>query len=341
MRFNVAFSGALVMVLFSATAIAANEPVPESAELLKAAAKAIPVLQRGAEGHMAERKCFACHHQTLPLLALQTGRSRGLKLNDEFEQRLLRFVEASLESGRERYLEGRGQGGNAVTAGYALWTLSIGGKPRSATTDMVADFLTGFQKDSIHWRITTNRPPSEGSHFAATYVAVRSLRAYGTDSQREAIDRRLAEVRDWLIRTPGKDTEDRVFRLASLARVDASRAQVQVAADELLQTQREDGGWGQLDAAESDAYATGSALFALYETGTLPCSAPASSRALRYLLQTQQADGSWHVRSRSKPIQTYFETGFPHEKDQFISSAATGWAATVLLMAHPRVVDEH
>jgi hypothetical protein len=51
------------------------------------------------------------------------------------------------------------------------------------------------------------------------------------------------------------------------------------------------------------------------------------------LLKTQQADGTWHVVTRSKPIQTYFETGFPHGKDQFISSAATGWAATALALA--------
>jgi hypothetical protein len=40
-----------------------------------------------------------------------------------------------------------------------------------------------------------------------------------------------------------------------------------------------------------------------------------------------------HVATRSKPIQTYFETGFPHGPDPFISSAATGWAATALGLA--------
>ena len=49
----------------------------------------------------------------------------------------------------------------------------------------------------------------------------------------------------------------------------------------------------------------------------------------------QRPDGSWHVRSRSKPFQTYFESGFPHGKDQFISMAATGWATTALALACP------
>jgi len=35
----------------------------------------------------------------------------------------------------------------------------------------------------------------------------------------------------------------------------------------------------------------------------------------------------WHVRSRSYPNQTnYFDTGYPHGRDQWISAAATSWA---------------
>jgi hypothetical protein len=84
---------------------------------------------------------------------------------------------------------------------------------------------------------------------------------------------------------------------------------------------------------EPDAYATGSALVALHEAGGLSCQHPAWLRGLRYLLRTQQPDGSWHVVSRAKPLQEYFESGFPHGKDQFISTFATGWAAEALLMS--------
>ena len=56
---------------------------------------------------------------------------------------------------------------------------------------------------------------------------------------------------------------------------------------------------------------------------------------MRFLLASQLADGSWHVRSRSRPFQIYFESGFPHGKDQFISVAASGWAATALALTLP------
>jgi hypothetical protein len=39
------------------------------------------------------------------------------------------------------------------------------------------------------------------------------------------------------------------------------------------------------------------------------------------------------VTSRSKPFQQYFETGFPHGKDQFISSHASSWAVVSLALA--------
>jgi hypothetical protein len=88
---------------------------------------------------------------------------------------------------------------------------------------------------------------------------------------------------------------------------------------------------------DSDAYATGSALVALHEAGKIPVSDPLYERGVAFLLKTQQHDGSWLVRTRSKPFQTYYESGFPHGKDQFISMAASAWATTALaLKCSPR-----
>jgi hypothetical protein len=58
--------------------------------------------------------------------------------------------------------------------------------------------------------------------------------------------------------------------------------------------------------------------------------AAAYRKAAQYLLRTQLEDGTWYVRSRAIAFQPYFETGFPHGTDQFISSAATAWAVIAL-----------
>jgi squalene cyclase len=105
---------------------------------------------------------------------------------------------------------------------------------------------------------------------------------------------------------------------------------IRKAARELLREQRPDGGWNQIPTLASDAYATGQALVALRESGALPVADPAYRRGIQFLLNTQFEDGSWHVKSRAMPIQPYFESGFPHGHDQWISAAATNWATMAL-----------
>ena|SRR2546426_7285512 len=50
------------------------------------------------------------------------------------------------------------------------------------------------------------------------------------------------------------------------------------------------------------------------------------------LPETQRADGSWLVRSRSPKFQPYFEGGFPYGHDRWISAMATGWSTAALAL---------
>jgi hypothetical protein len=317
------------------TRIAKQKKTPE--EVRTAIEKALPLLKKGAEGHIAQRTCFACHNQALPMLAFTTARTRGFAASEEDLKKQLQFIAAFLKENEKNYRKGKGQGGQVDTAGYALFTLELGGWKPDTTTEAVVEYLLLRDKDLDHWRTTSNRPPSEVSAFTATYLAIRALQTWGTDGQKERIAKRIGAARSWLLRTKAKDTEDRVFRLWALRAVDAPEKDLQLAAEELIQSQRKDGGWGQTSAMDSDAYATGSALVALHEAGKLASSDPVYRRGVVFLLKSQQQDGSWLVRSRSKPFQKYYESGFPHRKDQFISIAASGWAATALALACPPV----
>src|SRR6185503_15209630 len=111
--------------------------------------------------------------------------------------------------------------------------------------------------------------------------------------------------------------------------------EIRRAAQELLKTQRPDGGWAQLADMKSDAYASGTALVALHQAGGIATADAAYQRGLQWLLAAQLDDGSWHVTTRSTPIQTYYESGYPHGDDQFISITAAGWATTALALALP------
>jgi N-acyl-D-amino-acid deacylase len=85
---------------------------------------------------------------------------------------------------------------------------------------------------------------------------------------------------------------------------------------------------------QSTAYATGRSLVSL-QLGGLPISDPAYQRGIKFLLSTQQEDGSWYTRTRALAFQPYFDAGFPHDYDQWMSAAGTSWAAMALTLALP------
>jgi hypothetical protein len=269
------------------------------------------------------------------MLAFTTAQRHGFTLTDvdlaDQREHLLRFLNLN----RERFLKGQGTGGQVATAGQALWMLEEAGQMPNEDTAAVVTYLLLIHKDNDAWRSGTNRPPSQGSLFTTNYFAARGLRAFGTPDDKPRITKRLESVQAWALRTKTKDTEDRVFRLRLLKLGNASAEQIEEAQRELLDHQRPDGGWSQLDGGESDAYATGSALVALHEDAGLATDDARYRAGLRFLIGNQQDDGTWHVRTRAKPIQPYFESGFPHGKDQFISIAASAWATTALALATP------
>jgi hypothetical protein len=83
----------------------------------------------------------------------------------------------------------------------------------------------------------------------------------------------------------------------------------------------------------SDAYMTGIALTVLAESEVIKVTGRPYQRGLEYLLSTQFPDGSWYVRSRSIKFQPYFDSGFPFGHDQWISAAATAWAAQAIALS--------
>lgn len=315
----------------------ASEPELTDDAIRMAVMKSIPLLEKGAKGSLTLRKqCFDCHNQGLPMMALHMAEGRGFKIDSEHLKQQVQFTSDFLARNKERYRVGEGQGGQVDTAGYALWTLDdVGWKPDD-TTAAVVEYLLLKQNDQEHWESDANRPPAEQSYFTSTYVALRGLKIFGVPEQRERIEARVERVRQWLLRTLPTDTEDRVFRLRALALIGAPDDIIRQATQDLVTAQQPDGGWSQTSEMTSDAYAAGTALVALHQAGGVNTSDGVYRRGLRYLISIQLDDGSWHVRSHCKPFQTYYESGYPHGTDQFISIAAAGWSTTALALALPK-----
>ena len=175
----------------------------------------------------------------------------------------------------------------------------------------------------------------EGRDRDLIVPGIHAMKLYGPPGLKAAFDERIAKGREWLIIAIPASNTDHAFRLYGLSWSGATREAIQSQSAVLLSQQRDDGGWAQLDELDSDAYATGLTLYALHHAGGVAASERHYQRGVDYLLKTQLPDGSWHVKSRSFPFQPYFESGFPHGPDQWISASATGFAAAALIDSAP------
>ena len=295
--------------------------------------RTLPLLQRSSKEFYAKGGCVGCHHNLQTAETVELARGAGFPVDETLAREELQILARDISVTREQALEGIVvPGGAATTTGYILRSLDAQKYPPDESTDALVRLLRLYQRADGRW-MSPVRPPIESSEFTATAVSLFGLRTYGS-RDRALNDASIASAVRWLESATPINHEDRVFRLRGLIWANGAAPTRQQAMRELLASQRRDGGWAQTDFGASDAYATGEALIALREAG-LSVRSRVYKRGVRYLLKTQLADGSWLVQTRAHPTQMYFESGFPHGANQFISAAATNWAAQALLQSLP------
>ena len=208
-------------------------------------------------------------------------------------------------------------------------------------TDAVAMYIKARQRPDGNWPFShaDTRPPLCSLYIGGTVLSMRALQLYAPKTDRAAYTRAVQLAAGWLAKAESKNNEDRSWRVLGLAWAGKDKAATQKAVKELLATQRPDGGWSDIVFTGSTAYSTGKALYALHTAG-LPVSDAAYERGVQYLLRTQQEDSSWYVKTRALGFQPYFDAGFPHGHDQWISAAGTSWATMALTLASPGVRPE-
>lgn len=358
-----ALLAALVAVFSSNVSFAQAGEVADNSQAIDAAiASSFDLIQRSGQTYREQRECFSCHHHALPALALAAARGRGIEVDAEQAQARSEHTIAYFNERIERLKQGDGVPGGPYSAGYALISLAADEWPADETTAALTTYLLKTQRKEGVWRIGTHRPPLEDSDFTSTAVALRGLSLFPPSEGREQHEAAIGRARAWLEQASPTTTEDRVFQLFGLHWSGADADLIRRAAADLLALQQPDGGWQQLlSVAESlreeaaptalpepieadqpsdsppgtstDPYATGQALVALHACGALSPDDEAFRRGIAFLRAAQQGDGSWHVRTRSRPIQVYFESGYPHEKDQYVSITAAAWATWAMILA--------
>jgi hypothetical protein len=301
--------------------------------------RSVPLLQRSDAAFTSKAGCVSCHNDSLPAMATGLARRSGFPVDEELSKKLVQANIAFLERFRNRLHQGvfLAQvndvfGSNIL--GYILLGLDAERYKPDINTDAVAMYIKMHQMTDGHWEIGIGdqRPPLCSLYIGQTVLAMRALQLYAPKTDKAAYEKSIQIAAAWVAKAEAVTNDDRTWRLMGLAWFGKDKEATQKAMREVLAAQKSDGGWSDLPSIASNAYATGRALVAL-QTAGMPVSDSAYQRGMQFLLNTQQEDGSWYVKTRALGFQPYFDNGFPYAYDQWISAAGTSWATMALTLA--------
>jgi ankyrin repeat protein len=316
----------------------------DNSKVIAAAERALAALQttaaRSREAflrHVSKQDCVSCHQQYLPMAAVGHARNRSIR----FDQ-----VAAKEQIDLLANLQGPAFGGEYIAQslfhpepahgfGYELLGFAAEGVPPSARTDAMVHHLVTIQALDGRWRNNLPRPPMQSSDVTATALAIHAIKQYGWNGRKDEFAASVDRARQWLATVYTSTNEEMSFQLLGSHWAGEPAEKLTCRAESLRKQQRDDGGWAQLPTLESDAYATGQALYALARFLKDPMTDPVWQRGLRFLLERQEDDGTWHVARRTYPFQPTMNSGFPHGRDAWISAAATSWAVMALTQVAP------
>ena len=304
-------------------------PAPEGSgrerTIAEAVKPALALLEKQSHNFIRIGGCNSCHAQDLPSAANGIAREHGIPAPNVIPQ----LPQSMHTLNPERIMDLVVVGVTGM--GWEMFDFANNGLPRDEYTDATVRYIKAMQTPDGNWQaLESRRPPMNTGMYQTAALAIYALKTYGPPSEKADTGKVIARAAAWLEGAKPATTQDQAFHLMGLAWSNAKIASVAAAVKALSATQRLDGGWSQLPTMGSDAYATGQALYALNAAGKMQATDPVYANGVKYLLRTQAADGSWHVKTRSIWIQPYFESGFPYGHDQWISAAGTSWAAMAL-----------
>jgi len=223
---------------------------------------------------------------------------------------------------------------------YMLLGLAAEKYPADFATDISVDFIMSQVKPDGSFLAESGRPPLETGDVHLTALAIRAIQLYAPPAKTQIAKEMSNRTRQWLEKVNSGQQQELVFQLLGMQWCGSAEAIKKKVAARLKAMQNPDGGWSQLPTMESDAYATGQALYALSESRTAKLDENVYQKGLAYLLKTQNKEGAWIVKTRAYPIQPFVNSQFPpYDEHQFISAAASAWATMALLNALPDKVN--
>lgn len=273
----------------------------DSQPVRTAVEKAIPFLWKEGDAWIEKRGCVSCHQIPFMIWALESASRAGFAIDksrlQEVQQWSLQLKNFTNPKNDAPQTDEQIAAANVDTLSFLLLAGFI---DESSNNDediqqKFSNSLIDSRQEDGRWKACgqlplQKRPKSE----TADVTTIWTLLALLTGNTEFPLTVSINDTLKTLL-AQGVSTEWWGARLL-LANELAEAEQVAAFRQKLIAFQREDGGWGWLTDAESDAFATGVAMYALKRVGGSE-SKNALKAAEDFLIRTQQPDGSWHVRS--------------------------------------------
>jgi ankyrin repeat protein len=327
--------GLISLFMVAALSSSAQEAHPE--QLRSAAERALTAIQKAQAPWYTTNKqvCASCHHQYQPALAYRIARDHRVPFDETIAK--ADAVKAFTFADIDRAVQYTYVIEPAMDDAYRMVAANAAGVKPNLGAAIYARLLISRQNKEGDWDGFHQRPPSSYSRVTMATLGLRAVQVYHHPSQKAQADAAVARARKFLESRTARDTEERSYQLLGLRWAGGDRALLRKLAVALQATQRPDGGWNSVAGRDSDVYSTGQALVALHDGGSVAIIDSSWQRGIAYLLKTQAADGTWRATSRLHPpaplSPPYFDAGYPHGHDQFLSMQGASWAVMALAYA--------
>ena len=308
MRNSLSILAGSVFLVTGALPVRAESPTDPATpqQVRKAAERGLDFLRKDAIRWRKERECSTCHHGVMTVWALAEAKNRGFDVPAETFAETVKWTKHRLLARIDLPRDKRPGWSMVSTPALYLSVMSLAVPKQEALTadelQRIAGHLVRHQEADGSWSWSyapaQNRPlPFFESDEIATLLASAALRPQDKSDARDA----RTKAAEWLAKArPSDTTQALALRLLVKTLAGETGKALESPINVLLRRQNKDGGWGQLPDAQSDAYATGQALYALRLAGLKPDRAELK-RAASFLVATQKPDGSWPMTARAHP----------------------------------------
>jgi ankyrin repeat protein len=261
----------------------AGQVTYDPAAARQAVEKSLPLLLASSRTFFKQSGCISCHHQSLAQMAVASARRHGFRIYEEEAGYQNKAAISVFRPHRETLLQAIPTVPvTPIVSSYALLGLAAEAQPADDTTDAMVHELAARQRRDGSWRTESGRPPLGQGDITATALTLRALQVYAPPGRRREFEERVANARAWLASARAVTHQEKTMRLLGLVWGGANDRVIRSAATDLAGDQREDGGWAQLRGLDSDAYATGQALYALTTARAITPSALAYRRGAAF-----------------------------------------------------------